>query len=334
MREIIAFFLQPSLIPQLFPDDILKAFEELGEARRWDGQREGKDFLRDATIVITSWGTPKLEGDILDIAPNLKLVFHAAGTVKPYVSPGLMERGVRVSSGSNIIAKYVALTTLGYILLSVKKVFWWDEHIKREKGWRDDEKIWNYTCELCDVNIGIIGMSWVGRNLLSLLRPLSDKLFLYDPYWNEEAIRGYGANKVECLEEIARNCEIIALCAPLTEETRGMLGKEFFGSMKDGSVFINTARGEIVDEGALIEELERERIFACLDVTDPVEPPAKDSKLRSLRNVVISPHIAGCVRGGMKDIGRFGLEEIGRFLRGEALVNEIRLERWHILAST
>lgn len=332
MKEKIAFFVQPSLLPQLFAEEVLKGFEELGKAKFWDGEEGRKDFLKDATIVITSWGTPRLEEDTLDIAPKLKFIFHSAGTVKPYVSPALLARGVRVSSGSNIIAKHVALTTLGYILLSVKKIFWWNEYIKREKGWREDEKLWNYTYELCDVNIGIIAMSWVGKSLLALLRPLTDRILVYDPYWSGEAIREEGGRKVDDVMDIARNCEIVVLCAPLTEETRGMLGKEFFESMKEGSVFINPARGGLIDEEALIEELEKGRIFACLDVTDPVEPPAKDSKLRDLRNVVLSPHIAGCVKGGLKDIGRFGLEEIKRFLKGEPLVNEIDLKRWQIRA--
>lgn len=334
MRETIAFLVNPSLMPNLFSEETLRGFDELGEVRRWDGQLASNDFLRDATIVITSWGSPKLEEDVLDIAPNLKFIFHSAGTVKPYVSPKLLERGVRVSSGSNIIARFVALTTLGYILLAVKKIFWWNEHIKNEKGWRDDERLWSYTGELCDVNIGIIAMSWVGRNLLNLLRPLTDRILVYDPYWSEEAIRSYGAERVDSLLDIARNCEIVVLCAPLTDETRGMLGKEFFESMKDGSVFINPARGSIVDEEALISELEKERIFACIDVTDPQEPLPKDSKLRNLKNVVISPHIAGCVRGGLKEIGKFGLEEVRRFIRGEQLINEITLGRWRILAST
>lgn len=330
MSETIAFLVNPPLMPQLFSDDTLRGFEEIGMVKRWNGETKMVDFLKDATIVITSWGTPRLGDDVLDIAPGLKFIFHAAGTVKPYVPPTLLERGVRVSCASNIIAKYVAQTTLGYILLSVKKIFWWNEHIKKEKGWREDEKLWRYTGELCDVNIGVIAMSWVGRNLINLLRSLTDNIYVYDPYWDEEAIRSYGGKKVDDLLDIARRCELVVLCAPLTDETKGMLGKEFFENMKDGGVFINTARGGIVDEKALICELEKERIFACIDVTDPVEPPPKDSKLRNLKNVVLSPHIAGCVKGGLRDIGRFGLEEIRRFLKDEELVNEVKLEKWNI----
>jgi phosphoglycerate dehydrogenase-like enzyme len=78
--------------------------------------------------------------------------------------------------------------------------------------------------------------------------------------------------------------------------------------------------------------LEEGRIFAVLDVTDPNEPLPPDSKLRKLKNVVISPHIAGCVRSGLKDMGRFCVEEIERFIKGETLVNEVKLERLDITA--
>ncbi|MBC7328018.1 hydroxyacid dehydrogenase [bacterium] len=332
MGTKIHFLVQPHLIPQIFSEEVLAEFRKLGEVKIWDGQAAKEFFLSGANIVITSWGTPKLEGNVLEIAPNLRFIFHAAGTVKPYVQPELLEKGVKVSSGSNIIARYVALTALGYILLAVKKIFWWNEHIKNELGWRDDEKLWSYTCELCDVSIGIISMSSVGRNLINLLLPLTNKIQVYDPYWSEDAIKSFGAKKVDDLVELAKNNEIIVLCAPLTEETRGMLGREFFESMKDGGVFINPARGGIVDEEALIKELEKERIFACIDVTDPDEPPSKDNRLRFLKNVVLSPHIAGCVRGGLKDIGRFALDEINRFLQGKPLLNEIDLTRWGILA--
>ncbi len=332
MKATITFLVRPHLLSQLFSADILDGFEKLGEVRKWDGESGTRDSLNNTKVVITSWGSPRLEEEVLDAAPHLKFIFHAAGSVKPYVSPQLMEKGVRVSSGSNIIARDVALTTLGYVLLSTKKIFWWNEHIKKNKGWRDDEKLWNYTADLCDVKIGIIAMSWVGRSLLELLRPLSDKIFVYDPYWSKGEIKKYGGEKVGDLLDIAKTCDIVVLCAPLTEKTKGMLGKEFFENMRDGSVFINPARGGIVDEEAMIRELEKERIFACLDVTDPVEPPAKDSKLRNLKNVVVSPHIAGCIKGGLKEIGKFGLGEVKRFLNGEPLVNEITLERWDILA--
>ena len=329
--ERIKLLVSRELVPQIFEEEVLERLGEFGELEKWEGEDIG-DFLKGATIVITSWGSPMLKEEILQIAPNLKFVFHAAGTIKPYVDRNLMGKGIRVSSASNVQAKCVATTNLAYILLSAKKIFWWDEHIKNNGGWRDNEFLWNYTDEICYLNIGIISMSWVGRYTLSFLKEFTDRILVYDPYWKEEEIEKFGGRKVDSLLELAQKCDIICLCAPLTEETRGMIGKDFFKAMKDGSVFINTARGGIIQWEALIEELKKGRIFAIFDVTDPYEPLPPDSKLRKLKNVVISPHIAGCVRSGLKDMGRFCLEEIERFLKGQELVNEIKIEKLDITA--
>lgn len=319
--ERIKLLVKKELAHQIFEDEVLKKLGEFGKLERWEGE-DIREFLEGATIVITSWGSPMLKEEILQIAPNLKFVFHAAGTIKPYVDRNLMGKGIRVSSASNVQARCVATTNLAYILLSAKKIFWWDEHIKNSGGWRDNEFLWNYTDEVRHLNIGIISMSWVGRYTLSFLKEFTKNIFVYDPYWKAEEIEKLGGKKVDELLALARKCDIICLCAPLTEETKGMIGKDFFKAMRDGSVFINTARGGIIQWEALTEELEKERIFAILDVTDPNEPLPPNSKLRKLRNVVISPHIAGCVRSGLKDMGRFCLEEIERFLNGQELVND------------
>jgi phosphoglycerate dehydrogenase-like enzyme len=110
-----------------------------------------------------------------------------------------------------------------------------------------------------------------------------------------------------------------------------MLDKRFFMKMKDGAVFVNASRGAILDEGALVEELKKERIFACLDVTNP-EPPPADSPLRTLKNIMLAPHVAGIVNSGLQDMGRFCVEEVIRLLEGRELVNEVKPEKLNITA--
>lgn len=329
--ERIKLLVTKELVSQIFEEGVLKKLEEFGKLEKWEGE-DVIEFLAGATIIITSWGSPMLKEEILQIAPNLRFIFHAAGTIKPYVDRKLMEKGIRVSCASNVQARCVATTNLAYILLSAKKIFWWNEHIKTTGGWRDNEFLWDHTDEIRYLNIGIISMSWVGRYTLSFLKEFTKNIFVYDPYWKAEEIEKLGGEKVDELLALARECDIICLCAPLTEETRGMIGKDFFEAMKDGSVFINTARGGIIEWDALMEELKKGRIFAVLDVTDPNEPLSPGSKLRKLKNVVISPHIAGCVRSGLKDMGRFCVEEIERFIKGETLINEVKLERLDITA--
>ena len=94
--------------------------------------------------------------------------------------------------------------------------------------------------------------------------------------------------------------------------------------IKDGAVLINTARGSIIDEAALIEELKKNRFFACIDVTNP-EPPEADNELRFLDNVILTPHIAGTVSNGMKRIALHVCEELERLEKGEKMRTEVDL---------
>jgi len=330
MEKIIILMPKESY-KKVFEKETVDKLKKYGEVKIWDEKENIEKFTRNSTIIITSWGSPEITPSFFKSAPDLKFIMHAAGTIKPYVKKEVMEKGVRVSSCSGVLGKFVAITALGLILVSVKKIFWWSDFTKETGKWRENEKIMKYTDEINGVNTGIISMSNVGRNLISLLKQFTEKIYVYDPYWTEEQIKNYGGIKVKSLMEIAEKCEIVALCAPLTEETKGMIGKKFFKNMKDGSVFINTARGAIIDQNALIEEVKKERIFACLDVTYP-EPPEKNSPLYNLKNLIISPHIAGCVHSGLKELGKFSVEEIGRFIKGEKLENEIKLEKIDITA--
>jgi phosphoglycerate dehydrogenase-like enzyme len=110
-----------------------------------------------------------------------------------------------------------------------------------------------------------------------------------------------------------------------------MIDGERLALMKDDAILINTARGMIVDEQALVAELTKGRLFACLDVTDP-EPPAPDHPLRSLPNCVLTPHIAGAVNNGVKRVGQFAIDELKRLLAGEPLQGEVKAEQMSTLA--
>jgi phosphoglycerate dehydrogenase-like enzyme len=121
-----------------------------------------------------------------------------------------------------------------------------------------------------------------------------------------------------------RRSDIVSLHAPSNVHTRHMLNAERLALMKDDALLINTARGSLIDEPALIEELKSGRFFAFLDVTDP-EPPAPDSPLRKLENVVVTPHIAGCIERCHR-MGELAVEELRRFFAGEPAVYQITPE--------
>ena len=127
--------------------------------------------------------------------------------------------------------------------------------------------------------------------------------------------------KVE-LETLLTQADIVTLHAPAKPDTHHLLNAERLALMKDEALLINTARGTLIDEAALIAELSKGRFFAFLDVTDP-EPPASDSPLRRLDNVIVVPHLAGCIED-CSHMGQMAVEELRRFFAGEPPLYQVK----------
>ena len=143
------------------------------------------------------------------------------------------------------------------------------------------------------------------------------KVLLYDPYVAPSAARIMGATKVG-LTELLSKSDVVSLHAPLLPDTAGMLGFREFSLMRDGTTFINTARGALVDQPALEAELLSGRLHAVLDTTTPeVLPP--NSPLFELPNVFLTPHIAGSMGTETQRLADFVVAEIERYSKGQAL---------------
>jgi len=280
-------------------------------------------LLPDADAVITSWGVATLDADVMNAAPNLKAMAHMGSSVKRFVSDAFWERGMHLTSAGITLARDVAETTLGLMIVGQKRIWPLGQHV-REGGWRDSPA-WDkwFSRELFRKEVGIIGASNVGRYVIELLKPFDAKVLLYDPFVSEEEAAKLGVEKLE-LDELLRRSDVVSLHAPANEHTYQMLNAEGLVSMKDEALIVNTGRGTLIDEPALIKELQKGRFFAFLDVTDP-EPPAADSPLRTLDNVVVTPHIAGCIENCNR-MGELAVEELRRFFAKEEAVYKITPE--------
>jgi phosphoglycerate dehydrogenase-like enzyme len=278
------------------------------------------ELLPPADACITSWDVAQLDADVMATAPRLKAMAHMGSSVKRFVSPALWARGVQVTSAGLALAVDVAETTLGLMIVGMKRVWPLAQHV-REGGWR--ETPWWPARELFGKQVGIIGASNVGRHVIKLLQSFAVRVLVYDPFLEAEAAAKLGAEKV-ALEELVQRSDVVSLHAPAKPDTIHMLDAAHLALMKDSALLINTARGSLIDEAALIRELEKGRFFAFLDVTDP-EPPALDSPLRRLENVVVMPHIAGCIENCGR-MGELAVEELRRYFAGEPALYPIRPE--------
>ena len=325
-RPVVAITVGRSHYRRMFSAAALADLAAVAEVAHHPGdepasKQELSTVLAGADACITSWGVARIDADVVAAAPRLGHLAHMGGSVKRFVSGAVWERGIRVTSAAVTLARDVAETTLGLMIVGRKRIWPLGNHV-RDGGWRDSP-VWDRwdARELHRSTVGLIGAGSVGRHVIELLAPFSVTILVADPYLSDEEAAGLGVKKVEPAELMSRS-DVVSIHAPDTDQTRHMIGAELLSRLSDGAVLINTARGGIIDEAALADELTTGRIFAFLDVTDP-EPPASDNPLRRLENVVITPHIAGCIENCHR-MGELAVEEVRRYLAGQPAINEIR----------
>lgn len=300
------------------------------EPAPWSGP-PGAALLSRVEILLTGWGTPRLGARDLEAMPLLRLVAHTAGTVKSIVPRTWLDAGIRVAQAGAANAWPVAEYTLAVILLANKGFWHWSKLYLRK---REDFSRWDHP-ETAGVGnrgrvIGVVGGSRVGRMLIGLLRRHDFEILLADPFVTEAEAAAMGATLVE-LPTLLATSDVVTLHPPLLERTRGMLGAAELAAMRDGAILVNTARGGIVDQSALIAELATGRLNAILDVTDP-EPLSTDSPLWGMENVILTPHIAGSMGNEIVRMTDLALDEVERHLAGAALEHEVTLANWERMA--
>lgn len=172
--------------------------------------------------------------------------------------------------------------------------------------------------ELKGKRLGIVGFGRIGKRLAEMCREgLHMQVYYYDPFVGSEAARDYDATRVDDLVELASMVDVLSIHSPLTSQTRHLISGEVIGAMKPGAILVNTSRGPVVDEVALIEALQSGHLEgAGLDVYDP-EPPSPDNPLFQMDQVALTPHLASFTDEGRQRMGLTAVEDTLRVLRGE-----------------
>ncbi len=164
--------------------------------------------------------------------------------------------------------------------------------------------------------VGLLGFGAVGRQVARRLRGFDCRVLAFDPYPDATAAGELGVELVS-FEEVLRQADFLSLHLPVLPETRRLVDAGFLGRMKDGAFLVNTARGELIDEPALVETLQSGKLRgAALDVF-PVEPPAADHPLLQLPQVLVTPHISSHTDVATRNMGSMALAECLKVLRGE-----------------
>lgn len=256
--------------------------------------------LADCDGVIL--GVDPLDAGVIAAAPKLKAVAKYGVGVDNIDLAECERRGIKVSKTVGANADAVADFAFSLMLAMARKVVTIDAMCRR----RDWTKV--NGLDVYGRTLGLIGTGAIGRGVAKRARGFDMKVLGYDVFWNDKAAAEIGMQKAD-LETIYREADFISLHVPLTDETRGMIGREQLAMMKKTAIVINTARGGIIDEPALLDALKNKTIYgAGIDAFEE-EPPA-DNAWFALDNIVIGSHSAASTNGATEKMGRMAAENL------------------------
>jgi len=263
----------------------LVARHELDNVR---DERVLADGLAGAWAVVA--GSERYDAAVLDLVPSLRLIARCGVGYDAIDVGAASARGVAVTITADANADGVADLALALMLACLRRLVTADRSV-RGGGWRPDV----LAGDLAGATVGVVGLGRVGRKVVERLGGFGCRLLAHEPYPDQEFCRAHGVSVVS-LEELLSASDVVTLHAPLTEKTRALIGAPELAAMKPSAVLVNTSRGGLVDEEALLASLREGRLAgAGLDVfaAEPL-PPAHP--LLALDNVVLSPHAASFSR--------------------------------------
>jgi phosphoglycerate dehydrogenase-like enzyme len=169
------------------------------------------------------------------------------------------------------------------------------------------------------------GFGSIAQSLVPMLRPFTQDIRAYSPHVPDALFAQYGVRRVTTLEELFAGSDVVVELAAATPANYHVVTESLLRAMPEGGVFVNVARGSVVDEAALVRVAREGRLQIALDVFE-TEPLPPDSPLRGLPNVTLLPHLGGPTRDRRRDSGALALRNIRAWLRGEPLEAVVTLE--------
>ncbi|MBQ7039058.1 MAG: hydroxyacid dehydrogenase [Clostridia bacterium] len=289
------------------------------------------DGLKDVECIFSTWGMPAYTPEHIDeYFPKLKIVFYGAGSVQAFARP-FLNKGIPVISAWMANSVPVVEYAVSQIVLANKGFYQVTSRLNSREERDESRALFNTYTGNFNTKVGLIGLGAIGAGVAEMLKNYKLDVYAYDPFCSEEK-----AKKLEVtlttLEYIFENCQTISNHCANLPETQNILNGALFNRMKKNATFINTGRGAQVVEADLISALRDEPDrTAVLDVTFP-EPPEPDSPLYTMKNVFLTPHIAGSAGDECMRMGDYMVDEAARYLNGEPLKYEVTLKMLETMA--
>lgn len=323
------------------PSPLMKAIRnlyDLDEILLEPGYDEAEyaETIRKYDVLLTGWGAPHVPNELADNPGNLKYICNITGSVGGWIDAPIVESPHLVVTNWGDAAGYgIAEGAVALLMTMLKDIPYFISCARENKDrpGTDTRRVGT----LFNTRVGIYGMGYIGRRFVEYLRPFMPEMYAYDPYVENMP---EGVTKVNSIDELFSISQIIAIHAGLSPETTGSVTKEHLAMLPDGAIFINTARGPIVDEPALIAEIMSGRIRAGLDVMDQrlnpenADMPAIDDPVRHVSNAVFTGHHIGGNEWGrdpekLDFTGINCMANLERFAKGEPLQFIIDIDRYN-----
>jgi phosphoglycerate dehydrogenase-like enzyme len=266
-------------------------------------QSELINYLKGYDAVIV--GLDSMNKDVLDALPELKIISKYGVGLNNIDLDYSKKKGIKIGWTGGVNRLSVAEMCLGNILSLIRNLS------TSSKQMANGEWVKNGGEQLTGKSIGIVGLGFIGKELIRLLTPFNCQIYVNDIVYDEDFIANNHLTK-KSKEEIFASCKVISLHVPYSIVTHNLVGADQLTQMKDGTILINSARGGLVNEVALYNELKKGRIYAALDVFE-IEPP-KNLELLRLNNLISTPHIGGNSIEAIESMGLSAIAHLENFI--------------------
>lgn len=267
-------------------------------------------FQREPITALLLRGSPPLSERVLGAAPDLKIIAkHGAGVDSVDIGAAT-RRGIAVMVANGANADAVAEHALAMMLLLSRELPRYDRDA-RSGAWRDLNR---FTRDFSGRMVGIVGYGQIGERTAKLAQACGARVMIHS---RTKITPPAGMAYEPVLDRLLEHADIVSLHCPLTDSTRGLIGAAQLARMKADALLINTARGPVIDEAALVRALQEGKLGGAGLDTFAVEPPDTANPLFALPNVIVTPHIAAATTGAMARMGTIAANNIISWLRGE-----------------
>jgi len=278
---------------------------------RSDDAREVERIMASEPIDAVISRTVPLSARAIASCPALKVISkHGVGVGNIDVDAAT-RRGIPVYITPGANAQSVAELTLGLMFAAARRIGWMDAELHAGRWSRAQDGV-----QLCGKTLGLVGFGQIGQRVATVCLALGMRVAAFDPAFKDGPGPVDGVALLPTLAELLPLADVLSLHVPLNQHTRKLLGAAEFSRMPRGAILVNTARGEVVDEPALLTALQSGQLYAAALDTMAVEPLPADSPLTKIPNIVLTPHVGGSTPAALATVASAAARNVLGWLQG------------------